>query len=151
MTDCSLATRLALVLAAAVAAAAVVTQFAPDDGQVEVAEVSYVSVTQVKVEPPRPPPKELDSVLTPSRRAGRLETALVVDGQIDPLEATVFRNMQTLVRLCHLAGLARDAVCQGQDGLPWNFGLQARSALITVLRSDRVLLSACARRAGREG
>ncbi len=139
MTDRSLATRLALVLAAAVAAAAVVTQFVPDDDQVEVAAVSYVPVTPVKVEPPRPPPKEPDSVLTPSRRAARLGTALVVDGQIDPLEATVFRNAQTLVRLRHLAGLARDAVCHGQDGLPWNCGLQARSALITALRSDRVL------------
>jgi endonuclease YncB( thermonuclease family) len=138
MTDRSLATRLALVLVAAVAAAAVVTQFAPDDGQVEVAAVNYAPVTPVRVEPPKPPPKEPDSVLTPSRRAARLGMTLVIDGQIDPLEATVFRNAQTVIRLRHLAGLARDAVCHGQDGLPWNCGLQARSALITALRSDRV-------------
>lgn len=138
MTDRSLTTRLGLVLVAAIAAAAVVTQFAPDDGQVEVAAVSYAPVTPVKVEPPKPPPKEPDSVLTPSRRAARLGAALVIDGQIDPLEATAFRNAQILIRLRHLAGLTRDAVCHGQDGLPWNCGLQARSALITALRSDRV-------------
>lgn len=138
MTDRRLTTRLALVLVAAAAASAIATQFAPDDGQVEVAAVSYVPVTPVKVEPPKPPPKEPDSLLAPPRRAQRLGTAMMIDGQIDPLEATTFRNAQTLIRLRHLAGLARDAVCHDQDGLPWNCGLQARSALITALRSDRV-------------
>ena len=138
MTDRSLATRLALVLVAAIAASAAVTQFAPDHGQVEVADVKTAPVTPTKVEWPKPPPKEADSLLAPPRRAPRLATPIMIVGQIDPLEATAFRNAQTLVRLRHLAGLARDAVCHGQDGLPWNCGLQARSALITVLRSDRV-------------
>lgn len=138
MTDRRLTTRLALVLVAAAAASAIVTQFAPDDGQVEVAAVSYVPVTPVKVEPPKSPPKEPDSLLAPPRRAQRLAMPIMIDGQIDPLEATAFRNAQTLIRARHLSGLARDAVCHGQDGLPWNCGLQARSALITALRSDRV-------------
>jgi len=138
MTDRSLATRLALVLVAAVAASAIVTQFAPDDGEVEVAAVNYAPVTPVKVEPPKPPPKEPDSMLAPPRRAQRLGTAMAIDGQIDSLEGTAFRNAQTVIRLRHLAGLARDAVCHDQSGLPWNCGLQARSALITALRSDRV-------------
>jgi hypothetical protein len=138
MTDRSLTRRFALVLVAALAALAVITQVTPEDEQAPVVEVKNAPVVPEKVERPPPPTPEPDTLLTPPRRAPRLATPIVIDGQIDMLEGTVFKNAQTLIRLRHLARLARDAVCHGEDGLPWNCGLQARAALISALRSNRI-------------
>ena len=137
MTDRSLTTRVALVLVAALAVSAVLVRLSSRGDPSAMADMTGVPVAATKVEWPKSPRTEGDPLLTPPPRAARLPTLVVIEGQVDPLGSAVFRNGSTLIRVRHLTGLARDAVCHGEDGLPWNCGLQGRAALVNVLRSNR--------------
>lgn len=68
----------------------------------------------------------------------RLGRPVPIEGDVEPLDATSFRSGALRVRLRHVRGPERNAVCRDGDGVLWSCGLQARAALINVLRAQAV-------------
>ncbi len=137
MTQHYLTLRIAFVLAAAIALLSILTQLTPDDGQIAATETAAIPITAETADRLKPAQDEVDPLLMVPGLAQRLATPIVIEGQIDALDATTFRNAQMFVRLRHLTGPPRDAVCLREDGSLWACGLQARVALVNTLRSEQ--------------
>lgn len=138
MTDRNLVIRVVLVLVAIVALLGVLASLPPHDGDAAATLASTVPVQVVVSKPVRPSASRSDGdlLMGPPYQALRLARPIMVEGQLEPLDATAFRQGRLLIRLRHLAGPSRDAVCHGEDGAPWGCGLQARAALVNALRAD---------------
>lgn len=124
-------------MAPIVALLAIAAEFSAKDESVRASSSREVPVAPNKVERPTPS-FEFELLLRPPRRAGRLATAIMIDGHIDLLDATTLRNGPTLIRLRHVERPERDAICCDEVRAPWSCGLQARAALVNAVRSGPV-------------
>lgn len=136
MTDRNLAIRVALVIVAIMALLGLPSHFATNNGDNTTIIPRAVPSVATRVGHPSQPRLDDDRLTGPSRLATPLAAPLTIVGQLEPLDATAFRYARALIRLKHLMGPSRDAVCQGDDGALWSCGLQARVALVNALRSD---------------
>ena len=136
MRDHHLVSRLGVIFAAATAIMLALAEFSTDTEPVSPIPRPSVMATALKTAPiERLEDGYLFGVSLSRYRLGR---PVLIEGAVEPLDATSFRSGVLQVRLRHVRGPERNAVCRDGNGALWSCGLQARAALINVLRAQAV-------------
>lgn len=136
----SMAWRIGAIIALQAMLLAVLADFAWNPVTEEESPVSRLPIIPQKVSE-LAPPEPYSALFAPPLRARGLLKPIVVEGAVEPADSVSFRMGRQLIRLRHIAGPFRNAICLDEERRRWSCGLQARVALVNALRTDKAICS----------
>lgn len=134
----SMAWRIGAIIALQATLLAVLTDFTSNPVTEEERPISQLPIIPQKVSE-LAPPEPYGALFAPPLRARGLLKSIVVEGAVEPADSVSFRMGRQLIRLHHIAGPARNAICFDEERRRWSCGLQARVALVNALRLDKAI------------